>query len=632
MKTRILFLISLWVATSITWASDVSSLVANLDSTDFEARQSARLELRQTLVDAGFWQRRGMEKELLKVVGPAQSFATRDWAIRMLELVGNSGSVKTLTSLLHDENPHIRDDARRALMAIPSSSATKALERALSAAKPEEEAGFIDALAYRGEARSVRVLTAVLLNGPPKSASRAALALGKIRGSSAVSALIKKYPSATGVLKRDIELALIDAGLQDKDLAQTLAMSGQTGSIRVAAFERLTALDPPAAQVVLDEVLAKSDFPKRKVMIRKAVSSKIQGDLMARLSSLAEEEQAIVLGAMADQRLSQYESIVLALLPNASVANQPLVVQTLGQIGSDASYQPLFELFLAGGRDREVAAALARLNAPSADAKLLSVAQGPQSIADRISALRLLVLRNTEGVTTLLNGFSELGNEPELRKAAFKGLEVVGNTESLNKLLGYVVEGDPLTFQAQGSLKKLSVSIGVPDYLWTESYEPVLRRAANDEVRGKVIEILDGISGERAAAYLQDLVMTQSPLRTDALKVLSRWTDLSAGEVWLAIEAAPTASDADRAMALSALKRLFSSDRITGDDRARVDLGVKAIQQISTVDFKRAILSSFKGKNPWTTSQQIGMSFPVLLSDPDIAVQVQALIEANILE
>jgi hypothetical protein len=207
---------------------------------------------------------------------------------------------------------------------------------------------------------------------------------------------------------------------------------------------------------------------------------------------------------------------------------------------------------------------------------------------------------------------------------------VVGNTQSLSDLLRFVISGDPLTFQAQGSLKKLSASIGVPEYLWTDYYQPTLRSAPNDAMRIKVIEILDGVSSESPAAYLLDLVMKEPPLRADAFKALSRWTDISAGEVWLKIEAAPTASEADKSLAQNGLKRLLSSSRVTGAESDRVLLAVKAIRQISSVDFKRAVLSAFKGKQQWLTANQIGISFPDLLSDPNIAEQVQDLIEANV--
>ena len=210
-RKTLLFTASCWLATSLA-ASDVTAHIANLNSTDYEVRQAARLDLRQTLVSASSRDLKNLEAELFSAIGPDRDFATRDWSIRMLELIGTSAAVAPLTELLDDADPRIADLARRALSALPSTRADAALEKAALAAAPSDQAGYADSLAYRGKPRARGELAVLLEAGSPD----AALALGKIASRSSRSALLKAHATAEGDQKAAIELALIDAGLSDR--------------------------------------------------------------------------------------------------------------------------------------------------------------------------------------------------------------------------------------------------------------------------------------------------------------------------------------------------------------------------------------------------------------------------------
>ena len=620
------FTAALVLTATLVHASAITAHLANLDSPDYAVRQSARLDLRQTLVDAKPADQRAFEQELIAQLTPDTAFATRDWTIRMLELVGTTRAVKPLATLLRDPDPRIRDNARRTLAAIPSSSALKALAAALATAAPADQPAYIDALAYRGESGAVRPLATVLKSGPLVSASTAATALGKIGGRSAHTALKNRHATATGPLLADIERALITAGLTDRKLAATLALTGQSPTIRTAAFTQLTALDRHAASTALQTALADSAYARRDVLIEAAIASPLRDEIIAQLTTLPPADQSVVLGAIADQRLTAYEGDVLTLLPTATAAQKPLIISTLGIIGSDQSYAPLYQLYLADNRDRVVADALSRLNAPSADQALLQTAAGNGPTEDRVSALRLLVLRNPVGVTPLINQLAQPGSDPALRQAAFKAMEVVGDTHSIDQLLNLVLAADPLKRAAQGSLKKLSDSMGVPDYLWANHYAPALLAASTDDARRGVLEILDGISGSAAATYVESLLLSPHALRDDALTVLNRWSDISAGPVWLALTRTSVAP-ADQAAAQAALLRLLSSPRVTGDDAEKVSVAAQALTQIKDPAFRQAVLATYAEKLSRDTVKALPKAFKPLLNDPLIAPSVQSILD-----
>ena len=607
-------------------ASDISALIGNLNSSDYALRQTARLELRQTLVDARASSQRAYEKELLQHIGSDTPFATRDWNIRMLELIGTKTAVTPLAALLNDPDPRISDNARRTLAAIPSSSAISALAKALAKASPADQPAYIDALAYRGESSAVRPLTVILKSSEPASASHAATALAKVNGRSARSALKSRHATATGALKTDIERALIEAGLTDRKLAATLALSGQSPAIRTAAFAQLTTLDRKAATKVLQTALTDPATARRDVIIKAAISSQLRDQVITQLATLPPADQTVALGAIADQRLTTTEADVLALLVSATEAQKAIIIRTLGFIGSDQSYAPLYALYLADNSDRTVSDALARLKAPSADKTLLQAARGTGPIEERVSALRLLVLRNTNGVTPLINQLAHPGHDPAIRQAAFKAMEIVGDTKSVDQLLAIVLATDSLKRPAQGSLKKLSFSIAVPDYLWTNHYQPALAVAPSNEARQGVLEILDGISGPAAASYVESLILTDHPLRADALTILNRWSDISAGQVWLAL-AKKSSKKTDQTAAKNGLKRLISSNRVTGGDANKVNLSAQSLTQIKDSEFRKAVLKNYEGKLSRDTTRELPKAFKPLLNDPTLAAESQAILD-----
>jgi len=621
-RKTLLFTASCLLVTQLT-ASDITAHLANLNSPDYEARQTARLDLRQTLVNASARDLKALERELIPAISADRDFATRDWSIRMLELVGTRAAVAPLAALLADPDPRIADLARRALSALPSGRADSVLEKAALAAAPADRAAYADALAYRDKPRARNELALMLADG----SADAALALGKIASRSSRSALIKAHATADGELKTAIEFALIDAGLNDRNLARTLAASGQTDAIQVAAFEQLIDLDPAAAAEVLTAELADPAHVNRRVMLRMAMASSLNPDVVDLLATLPEADQAVVLGAIADFGLRQFEPEVLALLNNVSASLQPMVVRTLGHIGSDASYQPLLDLYLADDRDREVSAALARLQAPAADASLMTTAAGRGALSERVAALQLLVLRNTDGVTDLLNELGKSSYEPELREAAFQGMEIVGDTGSVDLLLNTILANDAVKRQAQSSLKKLSANLAIADYLWDASYAPAMAATANDDRRRDVLVILDGNSGPASTAYLKQLILTDHPLRADALRTLQRWNDISGGDIWLELVSRDDASQQTIDDAKRGIMRLLTSPRVFRNEASEVMLAKQALLAVPDHEFQTQVLGIFDGRIVWGLRRAILREFPELLNNPSITADVMGILE-----
>jgi hypothetical protein len=206
-------------------------------------------------------------------------------------------------------------------------------------------------------------------------------------------------------------------------------------------------------------------------------------------------------------------------------------------------------------------------------------------------------------------------------------MAVVGDTESLRLLFAAIRTNDPLKRQAQGSLKKLSANLSIPPYLWTEFYAPAFAAAESDDHRRDLLAILDGNSGPDAAAYLEELIAGNHPLRPDALKTLQRWTDISAAPIWQQIATAEEAPGAEITLAQRNIIRLLSSPRITGTEEEKVLLAKWAIEQWPTPDYKQQVMATYDRKLDWLTRRHLLNEFPVFLDDPDIGESVAEVLE-----
>lgn len=600
-------------------ASEITPHITNLNNPDYEVRQAARLALRQELVEATPRELKPLQKELFQAIGPENDWATRDWSIRMLELVGTKAAVKPLRALLDDPDPRIADLARRALTAIPGADGT--LEKI---AVNEGGPGFVDSLSYRDKQRSVKELIALLQDGSPD----AALALGKIGGRKAQRALVQAHAKASDEFQVVLEYALLDAGLPDAEIAQSLVANGHTPGVKAAAFAQLIELDFRTAESVLETLLTSPFTPERAPIIRHAMGSFLSYNLVPLLDERAPADQAVILGAIADLNLRQFEEAVLnSLKGDLNDDLQAQAIRTLGHIGSDASYEPLLSRYLANSRDRDVTAALARLQAPSADARLMAVATGEGDTADRVAALRLLVLRNTDGITELVNTLAAPDQPQALRQAAYRGMAVVGDNDSLRLLFTAIRDNDPLKRQAQGALKKLSANLAVTAYLWEEFYGPAFASAVDDDHRRDLLAILDGNSGPDAAAYLAEQIANHTELRPAALQSLQRWTHISAIPVWQDLMTAEDAPAAEIALAQRNTLRLLTSPRITGNPKELILHAKWSIEQFSGTEHAEDILACFDGENPWLIRVHITLEFPPLIENPDHGEAIAELIE-----
>jgi len=624
MKTP-LFCLAASLAVSLTFAGSYDTKITALGSNDYTLRTQAREDLQLAFSQVDGVELDAMQRAVIARLEGDLLLEERLYLLRLLEWFGTKEAVEPIALLLNDADPKVRDSAIRALSGITGDEASYALAKAFHQASGADKLQIMDALAYRSDKRTVAIIAKALSSPDSELSKMAAIALGKIGSTEAIPALMEALPSAAEPL--DVELAILRIGA-DARTAQTLAESGSQVSVRVEAFCQLHALNAKAAEKVLNDLLALQSAPARSQilnMVWKMAAPDLQRRLVQLLPEASVTDKILIVSGIASTGENDYESDLLALFPlEDDELLKQVMMQALGTIGGDDSFAPVYAAFQANSKDIHIGNALARLKAPLADKTALGNAGTAVDVDERISAIKVLELRNPEGCTDLLNKIAAAGGEAEVRKAAFSALESVGNLESLEIFIRLIIEQDPLMRNAQRSLKRLCLNFRATDYLWNTYFQPALNQAATDEQRLGLILILDGVDSEGSLNYLKDLVLSSngSELRNAALKTLSRWSSYGNARIWMEIQQSDAAYRQD---AIKAIHRSVSSDSVDGSVNDKVETLIELVQSASDPSLKRDLLSVYLDP-PSRYIWVIKAKLKVLTDDPDVGEMAKGIL------
>jgi HEAT repeat protein len=138
--------------------------------------------------------RKELEEQLVAVLTGEATFDGKQQACRYLTAIGTAASVPALAALLSDEK--LSHMGRYALTRIPAPEAGAALREALGKLSGNLKIGVISSLGDRGDNESVAALGQLVGEGDPAIAVAAARALGAIRTPEAAKAISAATPDA----------------------------------------------------------------------------------------------------------------------------------------------------------------------------------------------------------------------------------------------------------------------------------------------------------------------------------------------------------------------------------------------------------------------------------------------------
>lgn len=176
-----------------------------------------------------------LERRLAGVLKEHGTRDGKDYACRVLRIIGTAESVPVLAGLLGEKNhSHM---ARYALQSIPAPEAAAALRDSLGKVKGPLLIGVIGSVGCRRDAESVAALTSLLVDEDKAVAAAAAQALGSIGTPPAAKALAE----AAGKSHEGEKIAVADAALA---CAERLLASGDKGEA-VSLYKSLTSESQP---------------------------------------------------------------------------------------------------------------------------------------------------------------------------------------------------------------------------------------------------------------------------------------------------------------------------------------------------------------------------------------------------
>ena len=390
----------------------------------------------------------------------------------------------------------------------------------------------------------------------------------ELYGTEAAAATLSQLAqSADPVLSEAAKRALLAVEGKATPL-QTQPLDATTALARLDAYHGLLANDPARALEIASELLSAPEAVGRVRVLTAAARSNVpavRDRVLPALLAGSDAEKLIAVAAIANHHVTNYEAALLDLLPTTTGPMHNETVACLGAVGSDASFAALFTLYEANPKNPVVQTALAEVAAPTADVQALKNAATAQDSQTQIAAIQLLALRNPEGGTQLLNTLLVDGAalDPSVLKAIYQTQEKIGDVNTVQLMLKPELILSEQKRDTQRSLKRLSLSLGIPEYLWAEAFQPSLVANPGADYRAAILEIIDSVACAGSVGYLQAILENpESPDYALAYRSLQRWPqekNLYAAEMWIMLYTAEGASEADQKKAVAAIQKMLKN-------------------------------------------------------------------------
>jgi HEAT repeat protein len=495
---------------------------------------------------------------------PQVPTTTRLYLFKVLERIGRAEAVPVLNTALNEQEPAIREAARRALQNNPTPEAgtvlRAALERAITLpgatqADNDRTIGLINALGYRRDQAAIPTLAKFVGSGP-RTASAAIAALGKIGGSEAVGVLSKfittgRQPDgtlaiATPTQRNEAAHAMLQAadamtrsGTPDgrAEAAQIYIYYYRpeySQAIRAAALRGLVIARGIDATPLLFEAMTGSDESMQKI------AASFVGDLPGRaateafaslLPKLPDASKATLIGELGARGDVAARSAILQQTQSTTPDVRIAALRALGNVGGPTDSVLLARLAsTTQGRERDAAReGVARLRGATVNAVLLQTLQATTTpSALRLEVIRGLAARRATAATPVLLQTLR-SKDVAVQQEAIAALGVLANQESAPPLLNLLLnttsdQTRERTAQALADIYTRQRNKGV-------SSAPVVAALGNSNMAARVqlVGLLRHIGDAGALqAARAALKNSNSEVRSAAVRSLARMARLHA--------------------------------------------------------------------------------------------------------
>jgi len=473
------------------------------------------------------------ERQLLAVLQSQASKDEKAVTCKLLAVYGSDQAVPVLAPLLLD--PQLASWARIALEVIPGDAADAALRSAVPKLQGRLLVGTINSIGVRRDTKAVRDLTSKLKDNDPDVACAAAVALGRIGG-----------PAAASALKAALGAAL-----------ETVRPSVAEGCVRCA--ERFMAEAQPAEAIKLYDLVRKAQVPQQNVLegIRGAILARQDSGIPLLLEQLRATDKALFqIGLRVARELPgpQATKAVVAEMHRAPAERQPLLLLAVAdrpedELGLQAivdaakSGSKKLRVVAVGALDRlgkvstvpvliEVAAendpdltkaslvALTRMPGNELDAKLLEQL-GSATGRTRQVLIEVSARRQIQGAIPILVKDMQ-STDSGTRGAAVQGVGAIGGSGQVNDLVTLIsaAQNEQQRQDIEAALLAISGRIGNS----CAQYLIPLAQNQDSSVRKVALHALASAGGSEALTAVSSAVQDRDEsVQDEAVRTLSTW-------------------------------------------------------------------------------------------------------------
>jgi HEAT repeat protein len=429
---------------------------------------------------------------------------------------------------------HLASWARIPLEVIPGEAADAALRDAVPKLQGRLLVGTINSIGVRRDGKAVTELTAKLKDTDEQVASAAAVALGRIGGAQAATALKSLLTVAPSAVRS----------------------SAAEGCIRCA--EHFLADGQSGQAIELYDLVRKTDLPKNKVLegVRGAILARKDNGIPLLLEQLHSTDKAFFqIGLRAARELpgAKATEAVAAEMHRATPEHQPLLLLALADRNDEAAMPTIVEaarngpaklrlvavnildrlgkvstvpvlIQVAAGSDPELTqaalVALTRMPGTGLDASLLEHL-GPAKGKTRQVLIEVAARRQIEGAIPLIVTDAQ-DPDPGIRSAAVQALGTLGGTAQVSDVvkLFSTAQNEKQRQDLEGALLAISGRLGSS---CATSLLP-LAHSSDSAVRKVALHALASAGGSEALVAVKQAAEDADPsVQDEAVRTLSTW-------------------------------------------------------------------------------------------------------------
>ena len=515
--------------------------------------------------------------------GPATPYGKMA-ATRLLRTFAGETAIPALQAMVAD--PRLSDYAIYVLQPMPGAAAETALLQSLKTARGAQKSAVVAALGQRRAASALPQLEPMLRD--PALAATAAVAIGRIGGQAAATALAFAYGAASGESKRLMAASLLEAGdslLAAKDAVAAASLFATLSAdrslpppMRTAAFIGTLSAAGPRAPETLVQMLGGDDAEARGAAVSRI------GDVMPPdgigpvcdlLPRLPETAQVQVLAAIAPYPASRVRPTALQAAKSGSPDVRVAALKTLESAG-DASTVP----FLAetassapkGAVQDAARGALGGLRGREIDDAIAAALKTPASDAVAVELLKAVAERRLFMAKPLVAAALSAPSAA-VRIEGMKTLRAIGSPSDASPVLDiFLKTGDDVE---QGEAEQ-TVSALLQKTSGAENRSRSLRTRLMTEkdaaVRAKLIALLPPTADGAALPVLRTALADADPGVTDAAaRALAEWPTATARDDMLKL-VREAKDETHRLLAFAGLVRLARADTYRLPEAAVADL------------------------------------------------------------